>query len=82
MTDYRPISSAPLNPPTGEVIPEDRAKQGRRGLHMLWVLIASVALIALIYVGLFAFHARPTADTGQAAASQRTSEIAKTKPAI
>jgi hypothetical protein len=63
MTDYTPKSDPdPLDQPHGEVISEDDAKQGRRGLHMLLVLGASLLLVLVVFGGLLVFHARPATD--------------------
>ena len=58
--------------PHSEIVSEDRAKQGRRGIHMLGVLGASLALVLLAFGGLYVFHAKPVSDTTPAAAAQRT----------
>jgi hypothetical protein len=78
MTDYRPTSSTPgpLDQHNGEVIPEDQAKQGRRGLHMLAVLGASLVLVLAAFAGIFGYHAHSTSDTTKADAVQRTAGVA------
>jgi hypothetical protein len=77
MTD-QPTRSTPAT--HGEVVPESRAKQGNRGFHMLAVLVISIALLALIYLGIYFAHARPTSDTGAQDAAQRTAGATKTTP--
>ena len=76
MTD-QPTSTPPVH---GDVVPEDRAKQGRRGVPVLAVLGASLALIVVIYVGLGVANHRHVADTGPDAARTRTVEATKTAP--
>ncbi len=81
MTDPSSSQGPPEIPAThGEVIPESRAKQGGRGLHMLAVLVVSIVLLALVYIGIYAFSARPTADTGAQAAANRTAGATKSTP--
>lgn len=74
MSDYRQPSSdlGPLDQPHGDVVPEDQAKQGRRGLHMLAVLGASLVLALAAMFGLFGYHAHSSSDTTKADAAQRT----------
>jgi hypothetical protein len=76
MTDQPNLHTTP--PAKGEVIPESQAKQGNRGFHMLGVLVISIALLAVIYLGIYFTHARPTADSGHDNAAQRTAAATKT----
>jgi len=39
----------------GQVVPETRAKQGGRGRHMMLVLGVSVALVAVVMIGVLGF---------------------------
>ncbi len=48
-----------------EQIPEEKAKQGRRGTHVLWILIVSL-LLALIAWGAVEIYGRKSADTAVA----------------
>lgn len=38
---------------TSKIVPENRAKQGRRGLHVMAVLIASLSLAAVAAIFLY-----------------------------
>jgi len=73
-------TSDPIAPTGGEIVPETEARQGRRGLHMLGVLAISIGLLVVIYLGIFFSHARPTADSGNQAAEQRTATATKATP--
>lgn len=42
-------------------IPEEKAKQGRRGTHVLWILIVSL-LLAVIAWGAVEIYGRKSAD--------------------
>lgn len=44
-------------------IPEEKAKQGRRGTHVLWILIVSL-LLAVIAWGAVEIYGRKSADRG------------------
>jgi hypothetical protein len=78
MTDYPPTSSppGPLDQNHGDVVPERQAKQGRRGLHMLAVLGASLVLVLAAMFGIFGFHAHKASDSTNADAAQRTTGVA------
>jgi hypothetical protein len=81
MTDMPPRSPDTLTPIElhhGEVIPEDQAKQGRRGLHMLRVLAASLILVLLAFGGLYVFRSHPATDATPADAAQRVAGAAHT----
>jgi hypothetical protein len=39
-----------------EVLNATRARQGSRGMHILWVLVISIALAAVVLFGSLAFH--------------------------
>jgi hypothetical protein len=81
MTDMPPRTDdtvTPVEPYHGEVIPEDQAKQGRRGLHMMGVLGVSLILVLLAFGGLYVFRSHPNTDTTPAAAAQRAATVART----
>ncbi len=63
MTDPTPQTSTPQDRP--EVISEDRAKQGRRGLHILIVLVISASLAAFALFALWAGNSGDLADAEQ-----------------
>ena len=73
MTDQS-TSTPPVANGDGEVVPETRAKQGRRGYHVLTVLIVSLILVLGAFGVIFATHAHtPNAATPAAAqANSRT----------
>jgi hypothetical protein len=48
-----------------EKISEEKAKQGRRGTHVLWILVVSL-LLALIAWGAVEIYGRTSMDTGSA----------------
>ncbi|CAM5543763.1 hypothetical protein MAUB1S_09084 [Mycolicibacterium aubagnense] len=48
-----------------EKIPEEKAKQGRKGTHVLWILVVSL-LLALIAWGAVEIYGRTSTDTGSA----------------
>jgi len=55
-----PHQEKPLHGPVnaagdGQVVPETRAKQGGRGRHMMVVLGVSVALAAVVMIGIWGF---------------------------
>ena len=45
--------------PHGPVVPEFDAKQGRRGYHVLVVLLTSLALVVIAFAALYLYSARP-----------------------
>jgi hypothetical protein len=47
-----------------EVLNATRARQGSRGLHILWVLVISIALAAIALFGSLAFHEDEIAGPG------------------
>ncbi len=51
-------------PGDGEAIGELQAKQGNRGRHIFLVLMASLVLVVLAFLGSFAFNARPSMREG------------------
>lgn len=53
-----------------QVISEDRAKQGRRGLHILIVLVVSAALAAIALLALWAGNSGDLAEAEQTQVSQ------------
>lgn len=48
-----------------EKIPAEKAKQGRKGTHVLWILIACL-ILALIAWGAVEIYGRTSMDTGSA----------------
>ena len=42
---------------TRRVLPETRARQGRYGRHMLWVLLGGLFLVIAAFAGLWAYRA-------------------------
>ncbi len=48
-----------------EKIPEEKAKQGRKGTHVLWILVISL-LLALIAWGAVEIYGRTSSDAGSA----------------
>ncbi len=46
-----------------EKIPEEKAKQGRKGTHVLWILVISL-LLALIAWGAAEIYGRTSSDAG------------------
>lgn len=63
---------------TGPVVPENRAKQGLRGLHVLWVLAISTVLAALVLVAVWAMRAPSLGSVHGTAAAPASA--AKTYP--
>ena len=59
-----------------EIMPEYRAKQGRRGLHMLGVLIASLALILVAFGTLYGLNAHTPRDEAPATAAANAHTMA------
>ncbi len=76
MTDQYTSQSTP--PVHGEVIPEKQAKQGNSGFQMLAVLLVSLALIVMVFGGLYLARSHHAADATPAAASQRTAGATST----
>ncbi len=58
----------------GEVVPETQAKQGRRGYHVLAVMLVSLVLVVAVFGVIFATHAHTPSDASPAAtqANNRT----------
>lgn len=54
----------------GPAIPVNKAKQGRRGLHILWVLLISLGLIVVIFGIIYAVQA-PGLSQAEAEADAR-----------
>lgn len=48
-----------------EKIPEEKAKQGRRGTHVLSILLISLVLALIVWAAV-EFYGRTSADTGSA----------------
>jgi hypothetical protein len=47
-----------------EVLNATRARQGSRGMHILWVLVISIALAAIALFGSLALHRNEISGTG------------------
>lgn len=47
----------------GPAIPVEDAKQGRRGLHILWVLLISLTLVTVLFAIIYAVQAPGLART-------------------
>jgi hypothetical protein len=62
-------------PGDGEEISESRAKQGRRGLHILTVLTVSLALVVVAFVAAFVLNSRPSMGGQAATASAQRSQM-------
>ena len=56
----------------GEIISENRAKQGRKGYQMLTVLAVSLALIVAAFGAIFATHSHTTTDQTPAVQQSNT----------
>jgi hypothetical protein len=52
--------------PHGPVVQEFDAKQGRRGYHVLVVLLTSLALVVIAFAALYLYSARPFTAQPQA----------------
>jgi hypothetical protein len=67
-----PPAHGPVNDAgDGQVIPERRAKQGRRGLHMFAVLAISTALAVVLMFGVWGLHAGKLNDAAQASGASK-----------
>lgn len=74
-----PTRNDPIANPAGdgEIIPETRAKQGRKGYQMLTVLIVSLALIVVAFGAIFASHTHTANDQTPAARQADTRTMAR-----
>ena len=59
-----------------KIIPENKARQGRRGWHVLAILIASLALIAIVWVAVefYGEAIEPGSDVPQTGTQAGTSQ--------
>jgi hypothetical protein len=60
-------------PGDGEEISETRAKQGRRGRHVMMVLTVSLVLVVIAFIGAFLTNSRPSfgeRETANASSAQ------------
>jgi hypothetical protein len=74
MTDANSADHAP-------VLDATEARQGRRGRHVLWILVISLALVVIALFGAWAMHARQLASTEHAHGRQGADASAFQAPA-